>query len=235
MILYRREIRSPWIQLEPKEKSHLRSLRLKEGDTLWVSDGNSHAYKGILRNDGLVEVDLQTPFEESKEQNVAIFSALPSGNRLDKMLDMATQLGMSQFFPVIYQRSERKDWNKERMERIVMQAGSQSQRWSLPKLHPIIPFSELERYTSSFHYVFYLDVNPHANLTLTDLLNYVQNISLEEMALIVGPEGGFSEKEKQYLEKHFLGFRLAPNVLRIETAVLSALSVFFVLRELIKK
>ena len=137
------------------------------------------------------------------------------------MIQKATELGATKFIPIIFERSIVRKINKERLNKIIIEATEQSNRISLPELENIYT---LKNFLKNFE--------NKINLVFTDLNSHQKNISFDSddknpICIIVGPEGDFSESEKLEILK-FKGIRslkLNANILRSETAVISALSV----------
>jgi len=226
LILYRDKkiLRKIQVALTKEEIQHIKALRLKQNEEILISDGEGTAYKAILELPNVI-VNFRDCLIENKNNNVAIFSAIPSGNRFEKMLDMAVQLGISNFYPVIFDFSERKDFSKERVNKIIQQAASQAKRFSLPKIHDPILFKQIWNYKNQYDF-FFADPNTTNRFMLSDLIELIKEKPLEDIAVIVGPEGGFSKKEKEILRNEFKPIYLSENILRIETAVLNILSIF---------
>ncbi len=226
LILYRDKkiLNKIQIALTKEEIQHIKALRLKQKEEILISDGEGTAYKAIVELPHVI-VDFRERLIENKNNNVAIFSAIPSGNRFEKMLDMAVQLGISNFYPVIFDFSERKDFSKDRINKIIQQAASQSKRFTLPKIHDIILFKQIWNYKNQYNF-FFADPNTSNRFMLSNLIELIKDKPLEDIAVIVGPEGGFSKKEKEILINECNPIYLSENILRIETAVVNILSVF---------
>lgn len=229
LILYRDKDfleKSDTLSLTNDEIHHLRALRISEDEFFFVSDGRGIGYKAFFKFPNLAIIQKNTKIQENKLYNVTLFSALPSGNRLDKMLDMAVQLGIHSFYPVIFEFSERKEFSMERMKRIILQSASQSHRFFLPELYEPIKFEEIQSLKKNFSHVFYADLSIKNPLPWEQFIQIIKSYSLKELAVIVGPEGGFSTNERNIMEQNFKGITLNDNILRIETAVISILSIF---------
>jgi 16S rRNA (uracil1498-N3)-methyltransferase len=233
LILYREnflEFTNELILLTREEIQHIKALRLKNNDELFLSNGKGVAYKGLFQYPDKIKILYNTKLIENKIHNVSIFSAIPSGNRFEKMLDIAVQLGLIAFYPVIFEFSERKDFNLNRVKKIIQQASSQSGRYTLAEIHPPIKFQEIIKIKQNYQLMIYADRDPKNKIDYFELINTIKKIDLKEIAIIIGPEGGFSKKEKILLEKNFKGIVLNENILRIETAVINVLSVFSFLK-----
>ena len=155
--------------------------------------------------------------ENSKELWLA-FSPIKS-NYQNFMIQKATELGVSKFLPIIFDRTIVRKINKDRLEKIVIEACEQSNRISVPAI-------EKAQNLKSF-----LNSNS-MNLIFTDLNSDNKKIektkfSDKPICIIIGPEGDFSEHERQEILsfKGVQALKINDNILRSETAVISAISI----------
>lgn len=225
IIIFRDKIEEK-ILLEKEEIQHIKALRLKHKDKILVSNGKGIAYYATLEEKNFVQVNFELEPIVNNFQNISIASAIPSGNRLDKMIDMAVQLGISSYYPIIFDFSERKEFSLDRLKKIIKQASSQSKNLILPEIYKPKKFNDFINFINKTNLIFYADIEQENSILLNEISNYLQKYSLKEIIVIVGPEGGYSKKEREYLKKHFLSIYLSSNILRIETAVISLLSIF---------
>jgi len=209
------------VVLTGEEAQHAAGARrLGGGDTLWLFDG-----RGTLVRAELLTVDkrgrsialrVAERHEESPAQPLHLVCALPKGDRQAVLLDMATQLGMTDFTPLVCERSVAMagEQRAERWARICLGACKQSRRLFLPRLHP--PASPG---TIALHG--------------TSLLAHPDGVALrpaipgtsDAVTILIGPEGGFTDPELQALE--LAGARrvsLGTGILRIETAAVALLA-----------
>ena len=146
------------------------------------------------------------------------FSPIKS-NYFNFMIQKATELGVTKFLPIIFDRTIVRKINKERLEKVIIEAAEQSNRINVPSIED--PQS-LKYFLS----------NEKMDLIFTDLNSQNKKLNLEKLTsnpscVIIGPEGDFSEEER----KQILAFegvqpiKINENILRSETAVISALSI----------
>ena len=155
--------------------------------------------------------------ENSKELWLA-FSPIKS-NYLNFMIQKATELGVTKFLPIIFDRTIVRKVNKERLEKVIIEAAEQSNRINVPTIEK--PQS-LDLFLK----------NSKVDLIFTDLNTKNRKIDLDQLTsnptcVIIGPEGDFSEEEREKILK-FRGvqpIKINDNILRSETAVISALSI----------
>ncbi|MDC1011011.1 RsmE family RNA methyltransferase [Candidatus Pelagibacter sp.] len=155
--------------------------------------------------------------ENSKELWLA-FSPIKS-NYFNFMIQKATELGVTKFLPIIFDRTIVRKINKERLEKIIIEATEQSNRINVPSIEE--PKS-LKEFLS----------NQKIDLIFTDLNSQNKKIDLDKLSvnpicIIIGPEGDFSEQEREQILafKGVQPIKINENILRSETAVISTLSI----------
>ena len=170
--------------------------------------------------DGKVEFSIKEQLRR-KENSLDIWLAFSpiKSNYQNFMIQKATELGVSKFLPIIFDRTIVRKINKDRLEKIVIEACEQSNRISIPSI-------EKAQNLKSF-----LNSNS-MNLIFTDLNSDNKKIektkfSDKPICIIIGPEGDFSEHERQEILsfKGVQALKINDNILRSETAVISAISI----------
>ena len=156
-----------------------------------------------------------------KENNKEIwlgFSPIKS-NYQNFMIQKATELGVTKFLPIIFDRTIVRKINEERLSKIVIEASEQSGRIKIPFIEPIQKLDDfLKKYSM--------------DLVFTDLNSDNKKIDKSKftgkpVCIIIGPEGDFSEVERQKVLslKGVQSIKISENILRSETAVISAISI----------
>jgi 16S rRNA (uracil1498-N3)-methyltransferase len=210
------------IALPPAEAHHLRDvLRLAEGDALELFDSAGNTAAGILKhvNPANVVVRVETIQPAAAAAGVIIAAAIPKGDRADWMVEKLSELGVSQFIPLVAGRSVTVPAGKnkiERWERIAIEAAKQSRRVGTMSIGPVTALSDLLKApTSGWYLSTAADVIPARDA--------IQQLGQNPM-LLTGPEGGWTDAEIQQMkEAGFTGVGLTTSILRVETAaVISA-------------
>ena len=206
-----------------KSQSHYinKVMRIKENEvfSLFNSSGEWEA-KILSISKSIVEFNVTKQLRQkeiSKELWLA-FSPIKS-NYFNFMIQKATELGVTKFLPIIFDRTIVRKINKDRLERVIIEAAEQSNRINVPSIEE--PQS-LEGFLS----------NEKINLIFTDLNSKNKKIDLEKLTnnptcVLIGPEGDFSEEEREQIlaSKDVQPIKINENILRSETAVISALSI----------
>ena len=205
-----------------KSQSHYISkvMRLKENEvfSLFNSSGEWEA-KIINISKSTVEFNLtkQLRQKENTKELWLAFSPIKS-NFFNFMIQKATELGVTKFLPIIFDRTIVRKINKERLEKIIIEAAEQSNRITVP----IIEESQnLKNFLKKDMDLIFTDLN--TNNKKIDL----KKLTTKPTCVIIGPEGDFSEREREEILK-FNGVqpvKISENILRSETAVISAISI----------
>ena len=206
-----------------KSQSHYVSkvMRIKENEvfSLFNSSGEWEA-KITSISKSIVEFNVtkQLRQKENPKELWLAFSPIKS-NYFNFMIQKATELGVTKFLPIIFDRTIVRKINKERLEKIIIEAAEQSNRIEVPNI-------EDSQNLNNF-----LDEN-NVDLIFTDLNSNNNKIDLKKISnkptcIIVGPEGDFSESEREEIlsYKGVQAIKINENILRSETAVISAISI----------
>lgn len=204
-----------------------KALRMRTGDNLVLFNGDGNNYRAQL---GSVEkrraqariIEVQDAGSESSLQ-VRIGQSLSRGERMDYAVQKATEMGMQQMIPLFSERCEVK-LNNERQEKrirhwqqVAISACEQSGRASVPE---IAAPQTLEQWIQNEDADLKLVMHHHTAQPLEQIEQP------ESVALLIGPEGGLTEREVELaLENGFKPVALGPRVMRTETAPVAALAL----------
>ena len=205
-----------------KSQSHYISkvMRLKENEVFSLFNSSGEWEAKILNiSKSTVEFNLtkQLRQKENTKELWLAFSPIKS-NFFNFMIQKATELGVTKFLPIIFDRTIVRKINKERLEKIIIEAAEQSNRITVP----IIEESQnLKNFLKKDMDLIFTDLN--TNNKKIDL----KKLTTKPTCVIIGPEGDFSEREREEILK-FNGvqpIKISENILRSETAVISAISI----------
>ena len=206
-----------------KSQSHYltKVMRVKENEvfSLFNREGEWEAkILGISKSIVEFKTTKQLRQKENTKELWLAFSPIKS-NYQNFMIQKATELGITKFLPIIFDRTVVRKINKERLEKIVIEASEQSNRMNVPSIeNPQNLDSFLKK--DSMDLIF-TDLNSNNNKVdkskLTD----------KSVCIIIGPEGDFSEAERDKILtfKGVQSVKINENILRSETAVISAISI----------
>lgn len=209
---------------------HLRQvLRLSVGDKIVVCDGKGNEYRVKINQidksevKGIILERITSPINKSQ---VALFQGIPRGTKMDLIVRQVTELGISKIVPLVTERTvirldkERAEKKVSRWQRIALEAAKQSQRITVPEVTAIQSWSEALKELERFRLIL-VPWEEEKERSIKQILSEAQE---ESIAIVIGPEGGFSTAEIRSLSNK--GGRivsLGKNILRTETAGLVAL------------
>jgi 16S rRNA (uracil1498-N3)-methyltransferase len=209
------------LNLSQEESYHaVKVLRLREGQSVVVTDGLGKWYKGILAeaNARACLVNILEQEEQPPRPFHLHMAVAPTKNidRYEWFLEKATECGIDEITPVFCENSERNIIKPERLEKLLVAAMKQSLRAYLPILNPAIGFKEfLSKKTQGVKMIAHCGDGARNNLKA--LYDAGQNVTL-----LIGPEGDFSENEvKAALEAGYKPITLGNFRLRTETAAVT--------------
>jgi 16S rRNA (uracil1498-N3)-methyltransferase len=203
-----------------------RVLRLDAGSRVNINDCSGKEYLGeILSVDKKeVVVNLLEELECNNESNlrITLFQGLPKSSKMDLIVQKATELGIAAITPIITERvvvrNELGEFTKtERWKRIALEACKQSKRSLIPEVNVPIEFEEFIQRSEEFDLI----VVPYENQEGFGVKKLISSVKLPitNVAIVIGPEGGFEESEISTLsEKGAKIVTLGSRILRTETA-----------------
>ena len=208
-----------------KSQSHYVSkvMRVKENEvfSLFNSSGEWEAkILNISKNIVEFNVSKQLRKKENIKEMWLAFSPIKS-NYFNFMIQKATELGITRFIPIIFERTIVRKINKERLEKIIIEASEQSNRINIPTLEKP---QNLKNFLSNN--------SKKIDLVFTDLNTSKKKLEVSKegnkpLCAVVGPEGDFSEKERELILnfKDVKRININQNILRAETATISIISI----------
>lgn len=208
----------PDLILDLDEQLHItKVLRMREGEEIFVTDGNGNLAKGNLVFEGKkVSLDVSEIKENLPDFSPKLHIAIAPTKNIDRIeffVEKAVEMGISEITFILTEKTERKNISIDKLRKQAIGASKQSHRFHFPKVNDLIKFSD-----------FMKNLNPentfvaHCNENLKRInLNDIPN--LENYTFLIGPEGDFSDKEIQLLaDKGIKAVSLGNQRLRTETA-----------------
>ncbi|MDB5259171.1 MAG: Ribosomal small subunit methyltransferase [Candidatus Taylorbacteria bacterium] len=209
-------------------------FRFKTGDQVILFDGSGSDFVCEIESyddDGGAAakiLEVRTNMVVAKRETI-LCAALVKKDTFEWIAQKATELGVSQIVPIIAERSEKKNINIERLHKIIIEAAEQSGRATLPTLHDAVSLDEtIEIFSGTPESAKQsLAWEPTAPLFRIDGETAAAPwIKDKKTITYIGPEGGWSQKELDlFKEKGIAMLSMGPQILRAETAVVSAISL----------
>lgn len=200
-------------------------LRRQDGDEIRMFNGRDGEWVCRLgemgKKGGVAVPQDQIRAQPEATRGVHLYFAPIKKTRMEWMIEKAVELGATDLHPVITQNTEVREINAERTRQQIIEAAEQCERMDVPVLHEAVKFTQLPD-----------SVPPGVKFLAA--VERVEAVSIghaitgrENVAILIGPEGGFSVEETASMRKQdrWIAVSLGPRILRAETAAVAALSV----------
>ena len=206
-----------------KEHTHylVNVMRAKRGANVNFFNKNGEWLSEIvfLEKDRVEVKFLNKIKENTNTHNIELAICLVKKNAMEIILQKATELGIRKIIPIISERTEVKEINFERANKIVIEATEQSNQLEPPEISEILKLKDFLNINRNK--IFFADINSDYSL---EKKNFKEG---ETATVLVGPEGDFSPTERELIlnSSTTVAFSLSKNILRTDTAVISAISL----------
>jgi len=225
-LFYSKELKNGIISKLSESQSHYikNVMRLKPGDKISLFNSSNGEWDAsiLVHGEDLTEFKIEKLSRPQEEENNLWLAFSPIKKiPQDILIQKTTELGVQKFFPLLCERSVVREINIERAEKIVIEASEQSNRILVPE---ILKIQNLENFLKSFPEngsLIFCDINCESS-NLKNVLS-----KKNPTCILIGPEGDFSEKERQSIVDHkkTISISLAKNILRAETAAIAATTI----------
>jgi len=208
-----------------KEHTHYVAnvMRLKRGSNInFFNKEGEWGSEIIFLEKDRVEVKFLNRVKNSlKSSRIELAICLIKKNPMEIILQKATELGVAKITPIISERTEVKELNLERANKIVIEATEQSNQLSPPEISKITKLKDFINSLDDTSKLFFADINSKERLKKEDIKG--DNLK----TILIGPEGDFTPTERKMIleNNNTVSFSLSKNILRTETATISALSL----------
>ena len=226
------KIEKPSLNVYGNERKHLADvLRARVGDKviLCPNDGNDYVYKivGFDKNSVSLNYVSENKNETEPELMLTVFASLLKGDKTELVVQKLTELGVKRITPFISDYTVQKSEKNERLKRSAHEASKQCGRAIIPEVTEIVSFDQMLKTLDKYDTVVFAYEDAYTSgKRLSDVIKGNE----KTIALVVGPEGGFSEREVNALT--LAGYEpvtLGKRILRAETASIAGASVIMCL------
>jgi 16S rRNA (uracil1498-N3)-methyltransferase len=219
------------LSLPPGAARHVQVLRMQPGDVITLFNGEGGEFDATVtrmgRSDVEVEVGAHRPVEREAARAVHLLAGITANDRMDWLVEKATELGVASITPLVAERSvlklkgERADKKLAHWQGVAVAAAEQCGRNRVPTIHPAVTLTDwLKKAPPGERWVLSLS---EGTQPLTQMHSPQ---TLAPVTVLSGPEGGLSPSEEAAaLAAGFAPITLGPRVLRAETAPLAVLAV----------
>lgn len=230
------QVNNETISIIGDDVKHIRNvLRHKIDDELEICDEVGFRYltkiKEFLENEIILEILEQIDKNTEMPIKIDLYQGLPKSDKMDLIVQKTTELGISKIIPVLTERVivklEKGNENKkiERWNKIAVEAAKQSGRQLIPTVENVVNLEKIVENLSKYDIVI-VPFECEKDSTLKNILKNVKN-KIENIAVVIGPEGGFSESDIDILKKapNVVKVSLGKRILRTETAGLATVAM----------
>ena len=204
----------------------LNVLRMKTGSRILLFNGRQGEWLGEINETGRkscsVRLLSQTRTQPEPYDLVYLFASLKKG-RLDYMVQKAVEMGAGNLQPVITEYTQKSKLNLERLRANILEAAEQCGILAIPELQDPMVLDEVLNNFGTDRSIIYCDEATDK----TNSIETLQGLDKKNLALLIGPEGGFSEAERDKLRSLDFVFpiSLGPRILRADTAAVAAFAI----------
>ncbi len=197
-------------------------FRMKAGNEVVLLDnsGYEHPARFLMLEKSKAEFEILKKIKNEvvPKREVVLYQSLIKKDKFEWVVQKCTELGVSEFVPIISERSEKKDLNMERLAVIAKEAAEQSGRGRLPKLQKLLKLQEVLDGIKNNAVVFDVSGIPFPEFT--------KRLTLDALRCFIGPEGGWTSSELElFKSKNIPIVSIGNMTLRAETAAIAAASI----------
>lgn len=213
--------------IEGEDVSHIgRVLRMRTGDEITLCDGSCNDYfciiSEITKNQIICNIIKEEKNTAEPSCRITLFQGVPKGSKMDIIVQKCVEAGVFEIIPVMTKRVVAKgDIKAERLNKISEEAAKQAGRGIIPKVRDAVTFDEAIRMAGNFD----LAIIPYEEEREISLKSILRGKTPGNVAVIIGPEGGFEQSEvAQAISSGLCSVTLGKRILRTETAGLAVIS-----------
>lgn len=223
-----------FITISGQDATHItKSLRMRQGETLTVCGGQGLDFLCEIEeiSDSAVHLRvLETVATESEPSiKITLYQGLPKGDKLELIIEKSIELGVTGIVPVLMQRSVSRPDAKsaakkhDRYQKLSLSAAKQCGRGIIPAVEPMIHFAQmLPRLSEHQAVIFFYECGGQP---LSSAIETITNEGMKDIAIVIGPEGGFDLSEAEALQASgAFTATLGKRILRTETAPIAAIA-----------
>jgi 16S rRNA (uracil1498-N3)-methyltransferase len=184
-------------------------LRLQAGEEIFIKN-NGYGYSAEIKKleKNIITVLIKEKKIKEQTKKLALVFCIPKKDKFELILEKCTEIGVTDFYPVISDRTIKTNINIERASKIIQEASEQAQRLDTPVLHTI---SKLDDILGELKPIVFDVEGTKVNT----------NELIGEKTFLIGPEGGFSQREIDlFKEKDLKIYKVGETVLKTETAAI---------------
>lgn len=229
------QVNGDYIHIGKEDSKHIQKvLRKKLSDNIYITVDEADTFLCEISqfDNNVVICKKMEPIQQNTETsiNVDLFQCIAKYEKMDDIVQKATQLGIKEVYPVISNRvivkldEQNKIKKVQRWTKIAQEASKQCKRTAIPKVQNVINLTNICNYASKYDIILLAYENDKTNLK--DILQTCKKENTKNIGVIIGPEGGFEQDEIDELLKcdNICCISLGNRILRTETASIVLIS-----------
>ena len=221
------------IVITGEDAKHLATvLRSEKGDCVEVCDGCGTDYcceiTDVDKKEVILKINEKTTCQSEPKTKITLFQGLPKADKMEMIIQKCVELGIEKIVPVATHRAvvklDKKDSLKkiERWQKIAESAAKQSGRGIIPQIGDVITFKEAVKLGAMAQGA----IIPYEHEEKRGIREFVKSFSGSEVAIFIGPEGGFADEEIAVaMENGISSVSLGKRILRTETAGMATVAI----------
>lgn len=221
-----KEKRGNQIVLEESDIYHIQKvMRMKDKEQIEVVIDQELYLCHLENNSEKIVIDLKLDAKKEFMKSVTLVIPILKEQKMDLILQKATELGVTEIIPVIMKRSmvkvkEKEEKKLERWKKIMKEASEQAIRNTIPQLHTVTTFSEIVKLDGT-------KIICSTQEKENTIKNFLQtSTNYDKLIIVIGPEGGLDSEEETFLKAHnCIPVTLGPRIMRVETVPIYVLSI----------
>lgn len=201
-------------------------LRIREGEEIIIFNKETEFFCNLeqFNRKGIILKILDSKNIEKQDYRINIYCAVLKKDNFEFIVQKTVELGISDIYPIITDRTIKTNLNFERLNKIVKEASEQSGRFYSSTVFNVIDLKKINILKDDLNIV--LNMDGENILSAASVIKKTKNINL-----FIGPEGGWTDEEMFFFKKNnFLNLSIAKNVLRAETAALLSVGVVSIIK-----
>lgn len=216
-----------------KDQQHylVNVMRLSDGDAVSLFNGREGEWQARFHREGKRGCSL-TPDHQTRPQQASpdlwlVFAPVKKA-RLDFIAQKASEMGCSRIWPVRTDHCQVSRVNDDRMLANAIEAAEQTERLDIAEIMPFVPLDEALNACGDDRTIIFCDEASAGDPAANAITRLAAAGGIERAAIVIGPEGGFSDAERQHIDRgqNSLKLSLGPRILRADTAAIAALTCF---------
>jgi 16S rRNA (uracil1498-N3)-methyltransferase len=211
------------IDIVPPQLHFLKNvMRIKEGEGVSLfngKDGEFTAQITEVKNKFILAECIEKTREQTTQSSIKLYFGSTNKHRLSFLVEKATELGVGELQPIITEYGDSKLFKADKMLLQAIEASEQCERLDIPVVNDVMKLKDIQ----DDNIIIFADESKVGD----SLLNVLSEVKDKSVSIIIGPAGGFSDAEKEFINSldDVRNVSLGDNILRVETAGVMILSV----------